>query len=241
MAQGKGRFRVLGAVALAIGVLGAVALWLIAGKRYDDAVESLAPAPVGCDTTLVFDRTGTYTFFVETTGSVGEIDGDCDADNTSYEGSDDDAPRVELSLTSADGSQVDLNRVDGPSYDRAGARGRGVRTAEIDTDGEYVLSVTADAQDVMVRVGRDPASGVVPLRIGAAAVLAAGIVLATLAFLRGRSQWSIPSDSGTPAEPWQPQRPLTRPVAPPYANPPTPPPYAPPGSGQPLPPPRPPG
>ncbi len=241
MAQGKGRFRVLGAVALAIGVLGAVALWLIAGKRYDDAVESLAPAPVGCVTTLVFDRTGTYTFFVETTGSVGEIDGDCAADDTSYEGSDDDPPRVELALTSADGSPVDLNRVDGPSYDRAGASGRGFRTAEIDTDGEYVLSVTADAEDVMVRVGRDPASGVVPLRIGAGVVLAAGLVLATLAFLRGRTQWSIPSDSGPPAAPWQPQHPLTRPVAPPYANPPTPPPYAPPGSGQPLPPPRPPG
>ena len=165
MAQGKGRFRVLGVVALAIGVLGALALWLIAGKRYDDAVESLAPAPVGCDTTLVFDRAGTYTFFVETTGSVGEIEGDCAADDTVTTAPDDDAPRVELALTSADGSLVDLNRVDGPSYDRAGARGRGFRTAEIDTDGEYVLSVSADAEDVMVRVGgATRPSGVVPLR-----------------------------------------------------------------------------
>ena len=36
----------------------AVALWLLAGKRYDDAVADLAPAPIGCDTTLVFDRAG---------------------------------------------------------------------------------------------------------------------------------------------------------------------------------------
>ena len=41
-----------------LGVVGALALWLIAGKRYDDAVGSLAPAPIGCDTTLVFERAG---------------------------------------------------------------------------------------------------------------------------------------------------------------------------------------
>ena len=67
------RFRLLGIVALVLGVVGAVALWLMAGKRYDDAVGSLAPAPIGCDTTLVFDRAGIYTFFVETAGSVGEM------------------------------------------------------------------------------------------------------------------------------------------------------------------------
>jgi hypothetical protein len=241
MAQSKVGFRVLGLAALAIGVIGGVALWLIAAKRYDDAVASLAPAPAGCDTTLVFDRTGTYTFFVETTGRVGEIDGDCAADEASYDHPDDDPPRVELALFGPDGEEIDLDRADGPSYDRAGAIGRGVRTADIEADGEYVLSVTSDVDDVVVRVGRDPAGGVTPLRIGAVAVLAAGIVLAILAFLRGRAQWTIPAEPGPSAGVWQPEGPPTRPIAPPYANPPTPPPYAPPGSGRPLPPPRPPG
>ena len=86
-----------------LGVVGAVALWLIAGKRYDDAVGSLAPAPIGCDTTLVFDRTGTYTFFVETKGSVGEIDGDCDNDDRSYDLDSADVPDVELTLLDEEG------------------------------------------------------------------------------------------------------------------------------------------
>ncbi|CAN5645699.1 MAG: hypothetical protein ACR2HP_04500 [Ilumatobacteraceae bacterium] len=240
MANGTsaGRFRLLGLIALAIGVIGGVTLWLIAAKRYDDAVETLAPAPSGCDTTLVFDRTGTYTFFLETVGTIGEIDGDCENDDRSYDLGED-PPPVDLNLVADDGRDIDLDRADGPSYDRAGAVGRGVRTAEIDADGEYVLSVTSEADDVVIRVGRDPSNGVVPLRIGAVAVLVAGIVLAILAFLRGRAQWTIPAERSPADGPWRPHEP--RPVAPPYANPPSPPPYGPPGSGGPLPPPRPPG
>ena len=135
----------------------------------------------------------------------------------------------------------ELRRADGPPYDRAGAEGVGVRTADIEADGDYLLSVTSDADDVMVRVGRDPANGVTPLRIGAVVVFVVGVVLAIMAFMRGRSQWTIPADGGPP--PWEPERPMIPPIAPPYANPPTPPPYVPPppGSGRPLPPPRPPG
>ncbi|MGI9053851.1 MAG: hypothetical protein ACR2HQ_14615 [Ilumatobacteraceae bacterium] len=240
MAKSTGRFRVLGVVALLVGVVGGIALWLIAGKRYDDAVESLAPAPIGCETTLVFDRTGRYTFFVETVGSVGEIDGDCENDNTSYD-RDDEIPRVELNLVAEDGQAVDLDRADGPSYDGSGAIGQGVRTAQIDNEGEYVLSVSSDVDDVLVRVGRDPSSGVAPLRIGAIAMLVAGVLVAVLALLKGRDQWIIPGQPGPgPTPEWPPQGPWTRPVAPPYANPPTPPPYGLPGQGRPLPPPRPP-
>jgi hypothetical protein len=241
MGERNVRYRLLGAIALAIGIVGGLALWLIAGKRYDDAVRALAPAPIGCDTTLRFDRTGTYTFFVETTGEVGSIDGDCVADDTSYDHSDDTPPPVDLTLRGPDGQEIDLRRADGPSYDRAGAEGVGVRTADIEEDGEYLLSVISDADDVMVRVGRDPANGVTPLRIGAVVVFVAGVVLAIVAFMRGRAQWTIPADGGPST--WEPQRPMIPPIAPPYANPPTPPPYVPPppGSGRPLPPPRPPG
>lgn len=231
------RYRSVGVLAIAIGVLGAVALWFVAAKRYDDAVGSLAPAPVGCDTTLVFDRTGTYTLFVETRGSVGEIDGDCDNDDRSYDF--DDEPRVELRLLDEDGEEIDLERADGPSYDRAGSAGEGIRTVQIEAEGDYVLEATSDVDDVMIRVGRDPANGVTPMRVGAVVLLAAGIVLGILAFLRGRAQWTIrPGGPGPAAVPWPPAYPSAPPIAPPYANPPTPPPYAPPPQRQPLPPPR---
>ena len=109
------RARILGIVALVVGVVGAIVLWMLASKRYDDAVADLAPAPVGCDTTLVFDRTGTYTFFVETMGEVGEIDGDCDGDDREYDFDGDETPRVDLTLVDGDGDEVDLDRASGPS------------------------------------------------------------------------------------------------------------------------------
>ena len=251
------RFRLVGIVAVLLGVVGAIALWLIAGKRYDDAVGSLAPAPIGCATTLVFERTGTYTFFVETKGSVGEIDGDCDNDDRSYDLDSANVPDVELTLLDENGQEVNLDRADGPNYDRAGAVGAGFRTADIQTEGSYVLSANSAEPQAMVRVGRDPASGVTAIRVGAIAVLLAGIGIGVIAFWKGRAVWSIPSEPPTqPTYPgWPPRGPVAPPVAPPYANPPTPPPYAPPppsrpsqvppsysppGTGRPLPPPPPP-
>jgi hypothetical protein len=245
---------VVGVVTLVVGVLGAVALWLLAAKRYDDAVAELAPAPIGCDTTLVFDRAGRYTFFVETKGSVGEIDGNCDADDRTYDLGDEDPPEVGLRLLDQDGQEVDLDRADGPSYDRSGARGSGVGTVDIEDTGDYVLTAEADDASAMIRVGRDPSSGVTAMRVGAVAVLIAGVVLGVLALVLGRRRPPTPAPAAPgPAPSWPHPGYRAPPTAPPYANPPVPPPYVVParppgqpplggpGSGQPLPPPRPPG
>jgi hypothetical protein len=220
--------RVLGVIALVVGVGGAIVLWLASNARYDDAVSDLAPAPVGCDTQLDFEQTGTYTFFVETSGSVGEIDGDCEADDRDYEFDGDETPRVELTLVDDDGDEVDLDRADGPSYDRGGSRGTAVRTADIDATGEYVLRVSSEAEDVMVRVGQDPSSGVLAMRVGAGLLLALGLVLGVVGLVVGRrpSAEAGPYTYGVP--PWPPLsgEPFSRPTAPPYANPPVPPPYS---------------
>jgi hypothetical protein len=232
------RARWWGLLAFVVALIGAVVLWLLAGKRYDDAVADLAPAPIGCQTTLVFDRTGTYTFFVETKGKVSDLDGDCNADDRVYdvEGT----PPVTLTLVDGNGDEVDLDRADGPSYDRDGSSGVGVRTAEIAETGDYVLTADSDEPEVMIRVGRDPSSGVTAMRIGAIVLLVAGVAAAIVGFVIGRPRPAPAALAPTALWPTQlAQRPP--PVAPPYANPPTPPPYSqPPGSGRPLPPPRPP-
>jgi hypothetical protein len=228
--------RVLGVLALVVGVVGAIVLWVAASKRYDDAVADLAPAPVGCDTQLDFERTGTYTFFVETAGSVGEIDGDCESDDRDYEFDGDETPRVELTLVDDDGDEVDLDRADGPSYDRGGSRGTAVRTADIDATGEYVLRVSGEVDDVMVRVGQDPASGVLAMRVGAGLLLALGVVLGVVGLVAGRrpATEARPYSYGVPQWPPLSGEPFSRPTAPPYANPPVPPPY---GRAESLPPP----
>ena len=227
MAERRRPARLLGVAAIVIGIVGGVALWLLADKRYDDAVADLAPAPIGCDTTLVFDRVGTYTFFVETKGQVGEIDGDCDTDDRAYDLGDDEPPEVGLTLIDADGREVDLESADGPTYDRSGARGTGVSTVRIDDTGDYVLTADADASEAMIRVGRDPSNGVTAMRAGALAVLVGGVVVGVLVLVLAhrRQRPTAPAVTG-PAPAWPQMALRPPPTAPPYANPPVPPPYA---------------
>jgi hypothetical protein len=227
--------RALGIVLLVAGVVAGVALWLAAGRRYDDAISRLAPAPIGCDTTLTFDRTGTYTFFVETKGQVGEIDGDCESTARDYDVAS--VPRVTLALVDSDGQHLDLARTDGPTYDRAGRRGEGIRSARIDRTGTYVLTAAATSTEAMIRVGRDPARGVAAMRAGAVTVLLAGVIAGVLLIVFGR-----PRREPAPVRPhvatWPTGLPVRPPLGPPTANPPIPPPYAPrPPSPAPAPPP----
>jgi hypothetical protein len=215
--------RVLGIAAIVAGVVAAVALWLGAGRRYDNAVADLAPAPIGCDTTLVFDRTGRYTFFVETRGHVGAIDGDCESAARDYDVAR--TPRVALTLVDSDGDSVDLDRSSGPSYDRDGRRGDGVRSVQIETTGSYVLTATSANTDAMIRVGRDPGRGVGALRLGAVLALVLGVIVGVLLLALGRPR--RPAPVSQPVLPWPTRLPTSPPLAPPNANPPIPPPYAP--------------
>jgi hypothetical protein len=247
----------LGVAAIVLGVI----LWIVAGSRYSHAVQDLAPAPVGCETTLEFDEAGTYTFFLETKGRVGDIEGDCASIDREYEYTGDALPRVSLTLVDPEGREIDLDRVDGPSYDRAGRVGQAVRQARVEESGTYVLEVEANDPDVVVRVGKDPRQGVMPLRVGGVVLALAGVVAIVLGLVLGRTP-AAPSSGPGPTPYWQPSG-GPPPVAPPYAHQPTTPPFAPgrppgpvfgPGSpaptgqepgrpvvpGQPLPPPSPP-
>ena len=71
-----------------VAALGAVAGLRVAVRRRH---RDVAPAPVGCDTTLEFDDGGTYYIFAETKGEVGDVDGDCENDDRSYDGEDTDS------------------------------------------------------------------------------------------------------------------------------------------------------
>jgi len=260
---------VVGVALIGAGIVAGGALWWGAGQRYDEAVAELAPAFVGCDTTLVFERTGTYTFFVETKGDVGQVDGDCESDDRSYDTTTDDTPDVDMTLVDGRGDKVDLDRASGPSYERDGRRGVAVRTAQIESTGDYVLTATADEPDVVVRVGRDPAAGVTAMRVVAVVTLLAGVVAGVVLLVVGGSGASRRSAAPQPATgPAWPHGPQPPPLGPPPAVPPNAPPYVPrppsyapppvrpqptasgaeperpaggwPGGGRPLPPPEPP-
>ncbi|MFV0306457.1 MAG: hypothetical protein ACK5OX_01780 [Desertimonas sp.] len=216
------------AAALALAVVG-VGLFVAAGMRLSDGVTSLAAAPAGCETVLEFDGGGTYIFFIETRGSLDEIEGTCDVAEGDYR-FEETLPRVSLTLVDVGGDEVDLDRVDTPSYDGAGRRGQAIRTAEIDDDGQYVLTVETSEADVVVRVGKDPNRGVGAMRSFGLALGVVGIAGLAASLLLRRKPASVMATASGPATMWQPGQ-GPPPVAPPTSGQPPHPPYGGPPSG----------
>ena len=169
-----GRGTVLfGLVVLLAGLGGAVVLYLLSLQRGEDAIRDLARAPVGCDTTLSFSDTGTFYVFIEHLGRLEEIDGDCDTTTDEYSRDPEDEPVVTITLVDEDGNQIELDRLDEEftySLDDSFA-GTATRQFEIETTGDYVMTVeSSDGDDFVVAVGRDPADLSDTMRIAALGV-----------------------------------------------------------------------
>jgi len=245
----------LGVAIAMIGIITGVVLWFVADQRYDDGVESLARAPVGCDTTLDFSSAGEYLVFAETAGTLPEVRGDCGAGGAFDLGSVE-PPTVEVMIVDPDGNEVPLLTFsDRESYDRAGSVGSSIARIEIGTAGDHVVRVESSTTDTFaVAIGDDPAGGVGALRLVAAlaAVIGLGVGL-IVAFTRRTtrvtpsavqpppptdwSAWQAPSVAGPPTA-VPPQGPPAAPgspgwapgqpqPAPPAASPPAPAPLAP--------------
>jgi len=235
----RSKLPIYGVIVALVGVVGAAVLWFLASSQVADAAKSLAPAPVDCDTALDFEDAGTYLIYAETTGEVGELDGDCANDDQSYEGSD---TNLDITMFDSDENEVGLRRdSDGPTYDAGGRKGVLLYRVEIEEPGEFTLRVQGDDAEVVARVGKNPNDGAGVLRMGAIGALIAGLLLGALLILLGRRRGS----EGTATSGWQPSH-QPYGAAPPYqpgpSGPPGPPgPPAPPGGGWQTPPPAPPG
>jgi hypothetical protein len=174
-----GRGTVLfGLLVLLAGVAGAVVLFVLSQQRGDDAIRDLARAPVGCDTTLTFTDTGTFYVYIEHLGTLDSLDGDCETPDEYARGADDE-PTVEITVTDDTGAELDLDRLEDEftySLDDSFA-GTATRRVEIESTGDYVVTVDSDDDDFVVAVGRDPGDTATALRLGAFAAGIAGIVL----------------------------------------------------------------
>lgn len=213
----RSTWTILGIVIALAGIAAGVLLWFVAEGRYDDAIGSLAPAPVGCETTLEFDRTGTFYIFAETKGEVDDLDGDCANEQQTYEGSDGD---LEIVMFDEDKEEVALERESDLSYDNGSSQGEVLYSVDIDEEGDYELRVEGDDDEVVARVGADPNDGVGLLRATAVAALVAGLVLGLLFILLGRRR-AADRGQGTADQGWRAQ-PAVPPGAPPYRPAPTP-------------------
>jgi hypothetical protein len=220
----------VGALVLAAGVAAGIVMIMASGTNYDDAVQNMARAPIGCTTSLRFDETGTFTVYVETEGSIGEVRGDCPNTDTDYRYRGDRLPDVELSLTDDGGDEVRLQDEFDTSYDAAGAKGQSIGTVDIEKAGDYALTVTSDAEDFAIAIGKNPKQDASSLRTGGLVALIAGVVLGGLMLalgLRKRNPPTAPpAPAGTvapygvpPATYTQPAQPAAPPAGWPPANP----------------------
>ena len=208
----------LGIVVLVVGVAGAIAMIVTGTLRNQDAVETLARAPVGCDTTLDFAEPGEYLVFVETRGTLDDVRGDCEAPN-SYELSE--LPDVDITVVDPDGDDVDVGRVGfETSYDARGFEGTSRFALDIDEAGDHVIRVESSDGDFAVAVGRDPTSGMA-LRIFSAAVLATlGLAIGATLIVVGRRTARVASPAGVAPSAVPAFTPVGQPYAPPtYAQP----------------------
>jgi hypothetical protein len=198
----RGWVLVLGVVVL-VGLLGtAVALWIAGSGREADNVAGFARAPIGCDTTLDFESTGTFVIYLETTGRFGELAGACEVPER-YDRSADDVPDVEISLRNPVGAPVELAEALEVDYDVDGFIGSSIAVVDIDVEGDHVLTVEPiDGPAVAVAVGRQPDQGVALLRWGAAGAAIGGLVLGGLLLVVGSRR--PPAAPAAPPAPWTP-------------------------------------
>ena len=197
----RGWMLVAGVVVL-IGLLGAAAgLWFAAGERRSDNVASFARAPVGCNTTLDFEATGTFVLYIETRGEFDQLAGECDAEQT-YDRNPEDVPELDAVLIDPEGAVIDFDDVKAVGYDVDGFVGTAVRSVEIETPGDHVLTVApTDGEPFAVAIGRSPDEGVGLLRAGAIAAAIAGLVLGGVFLVLGSR--SAPTPVAPPAA-WTP-------------------------------------
>lgn len=200
---------VLALAIIAAGIVAAIVLFTAASRRYDDNVAGFARAPVGCDTTLGFDRAGEYVLYLETTGHIDELDGSCDLAD-SYDRASVGLPRPTLVLRAADADDaddVDLAPTAGVDYDTGDFVGTAYRLADVPAAGDYVLTVDddSDPEPYAIAVGLDPAAGVAALRWAALGALLAGLVIGGAVFAIGARRRQPPPPA--PDDTWSPWAP----------------------------------
>ena len=142
----------VGLVLLLVGMASGAVLFVLANGAEARTVRAFARAPIGCTTTLQFDRAGVFTFYVETVGRSAALGGDCRTAGKAFrhQGA---SPTVDLELTDSSGAPVALSNFQGRSYSVAGFEGRSLAQAAIPAPGTYRVAGTADVADIGLAVG----------------------------------------------------------------------------------------
>lgn len=213
----RGRRTGLAALVALVGVAVGLAMMLLAGLARAATVEGFARAPVGCTTTLQFDRAGVFTVYLETRGTVDAVDGDCSLNGTSYDHQSD-GLMVTTELTASDGTEVAVESVDlTRRYDTGTFRGTSIGVARVPAAGEYRLAVSSEADDIVVAVGGAPDADSRMLQVAGLVVAALGLLGGVLIASTGRRK--APPTAPRPVIPVVQERPTLPTTAPQWGPP----------------------
>lgn len=193
----------LGSLLAIGGLVAAFALWNLGAERQASAVEGFARAPVGCDTTLDFVETGEYLVFIETSGQLDGVRGDCDLEG-SYDVSGA-TPEVIITVVDPAGDSIGVDRsFETVEYDESGFVGSAAFTLDISETDDHVMRVESnEGGSFVVAIGRDPSDGVPALRGGAAAAGILGLLVGLVFISLGarRSKQTVAAGPWTPGAP----------------------------------------
>jgi hypothetical protein len=240
---------------LLIGIVAGAVMFVLSTKAVNDTVKKFARAPVGCTTTLQFEKKAVFTIYVETKGAALDLEGGCPGTGRAYDRASGTPPVVRFELKDSKDVTVALADSSAFSYDTGDYRGAAVQQVSIPGPGTYRLTPTSSDTDFAIAIGGDPKADARRMKYIGATAVAAGLLLGVLLLLLGMRRRTPPPpslddadlwpSSAVPAAPAVPVAPAA-PVAPagpmapaPFQVPTTPPGTRPPGS--PLPPPPPPG
>lgn len=151
-----GKGLVWGGVAAALAAVTVGGACLVTGAVVKaSTVEGFARAPIGCTTTLEFDETDTFTLYAETRGRVDDTGGGCSLSGSSFEHTGA-VPELTLAMVGPSGGVVTIGDPNDFSYDITDFTGSSYATVKVPATGTYRLTVTGDADDLVVAIGRDP-------------------------------------------------------------------------------------
>jgi len=194
-----------GAAIAVLGIVAGVVLVALSGSAKEETVKRFARAPAGCTTTLEFDKSATFTLYIETKGSIASVDGDCTAGGTSYQRGDDDLPRVSLTLLNSADEETTLTATDAPTYAVGAFAGQGYQRVDISEPGTYRLTVTSDATDFAIAIGGKPDADATAMSLAGVGAATLGVLLGGLLLLLGlrRRKPTPPTSSAAVPTMWQ--------------------------------------
>lgn len=206
--RGKRRKGLLftGIAIAALGIGAGIVMVALSGSAKEKTVKKFARAPVGCTTTLEFDKAATFTIYIETKGAISSIDGDCAASGTTYRRGNADVPQVSLTLLNSADQESVLTATSSPNYAAGQFAGQAYQRVAITEPGTYRLTVTSDDTDFAIAVGGKPDADAKAMSLAGVGAATIGVVLGGLLILLGlRRKKSRPqAPGGGPNAMWQP-------------------------------------